>query len=329
MVQDRRQAEQCTGVATEGADAKEPPKIPEEDTEALKGAVGKGNLTKAAAKAKEALERVDKNTLSIAGMGESGSGKLSFVNTIQGLGATDDGAAEIGLTEKIMEPAPLPHPECPNFIVWDLTGTEMANFKSDTYFKQVKFSCYDFFIIISSPHLTYHDISLAQEIQGLEKKFYVVRSKVDQDLTNENRRYDAEGKLKQNNASVKRPHQYSESALLNATRENGIEGLKTGGMAPPPRVFLVLRSGLVQPFRQTRWLPRAPSGWGHLKAPSGEEVEVSWRGMQRELPAITRGGAQGNRSLPQLTLHSASSAEHTAQLSVSSNQRRTPGRGGN
>ncbi|XP_024076570.1 interferon-inducible GTPase 5-like, partial [Terrapene carolina triunguis] len=95
----------------------------------------------------------------------------------------------------------------------------------------------------SCTRFKYQDIQLAQEIQRLGKKFYFVRSKVDQDLTNEKRHYEEEGILNQSNASVKSPSQYSESAILNTIREDCIEGLEAGGVASS-RVFLVFRGDL-------------------------------------------------------------------------------------
>ncbi|XP_050786130.1 interferon-inducible GTPase 5-like [Gopherus flavomarginatus] len=233
-------AEQCTGAAMAGLDANELPKIPEEDMEALKAAVGEGNLTEAAAKAKEALEMADEIPLNIAVTGESGSGKSSFVNAIRGLEDTDKDASETGVNEMTMEPTAYPHPTYPNVIVWDLPGIGTPKFKSDTYLKDVKFNHYDFFIIISCTRFTSHDIQLAQEIQRQGKKFYFVRSKVDADLTNEKRHYDEEGILKQRDDPKKRPYHYSESVILNNIREKSIKSLKTGGVASP-QVFLLSR----------------------------------------------------------------------------------------
>ncbi|XP_067403991.1 interferon-inducible GTPase 5-like [Emydura macquarii macquarii] len=221
-------------------DDKELPMISEKDMEELKAAIGKGSLTEAAAKAKEALEMTDKITLNIAVTGQSGSGKSSFVNAIRGLEDTDDAAAETGVTETTMKPTDYPHPTYPKVIVWDLPGIGTENFKSDTYLQQVEFSRYDFFIIISCTRFTSHDIKLAQEIHRLGKKFYFVRSKVDQDLENEKQHYDEEGILKQKKVSMKRPPQYSKSVILNAIRENCIKSLEAGGMASP-QVFLVSR----------------------------------------------------------------------------------------
>ncbi|XP_024076859.2 interferon-inducible GTPase 5-like [Terrapene carolina triunguis] len=223
-----------------GVDAKELPKIPEEDIEALKAAFGEGNLTEASVKVKEALETADKITLNIAVTGESGSGKSSFVNAIRGLKDRDKGATAIGVTETTMKLLDYSHPSYPNVTVWDLPGIGTPTFKPHTYLKEVEFSRYDFFIIISCTRFISHDIQLAQEIQKLGKKFYFVRSKVDQDLANEKKMYDEEGILEQSNAPTNRPPPYSESAILDVIREDCIKGLKTGGVASP-RIFLVTR----------------------------------------------------------------------------------------
>uniref|UniRef100_A0A674J1V0 IRG-type G domain-containing protein n=1 Tax=Terrapene triunguis TaxID=2587831 RepID=A0A674J1V0_9SAUR len=195
--------------------------IPEEDIEALKAAFGEGNLTEASVKVKEALETADKITLNIAVTGESGSGKSSFVNAIRGLKDRDKGATAIGVTETTMKLLDYSHPSYPNVTVWDLPGIGTPTFKPHTYLKEVEFSRYDFFIIISCTRFISHDIQLAQEIQKLGKKFYFVRSK-------------------QSNAPTNRPPPYSESAILDVIREDCIKGLKTGGVASP-RIFLVTR----------------------------------------------------------------------------------------
>uniref|UniRef100_A0A8C8RHY0 IRG-type G domain-containing protein n=1 Tax=Pelusios castaneus TaxID=367368 RepID=A0A8C8RHY0_9SAUR len=179
--------------------------------EELKAAVEEGNLTAAAAKAKEALEMADKISLNIAVTGESGSGKSSFVNAIRGLRDTDEGSAETGVIEMTIEPTAYPHPKYPNVKIWDLPGIGTPTFQPDTYLEQVQFSQYDFFIIIASEHFKYNHVTLALEIQRLGKKFYFVRCK---------------------------PLLYSETAILALIRENCVKNLETAGF-PSPQVFLI------------------------------------------------------------------------------------------
>ncbi|CAF94738.1 unnamed protein product, partial [Tetraodon nigroviridis] len=57
----------------------------------------------------------------------------------------------------------------------------------DEYLKVVGFEKFDFFIIISATRFSENDVNLAKEIQKMGKKFYFVRSKVDNDLLNEQR----------------------------------------------------------------------------------------------------------------------------------------------
>uniref|UniRef100_A0A3B4V7G0 IRG-type G domain-containing protein n=1 Tax=Seriola dumerili TaxID=41447 RepID=A0A3B4V7G0_SERDU len=61
-----------------------------------------------------------------------------------------------------------PSQTIPNVTLWDLP--------------HVGFERFDFFIIISADRFRENDVKLAQEIQRMEKKFYFVRSKIDQDL---------------------------------------------------------------------------------------------------------------------------------------------------
>ncbi|XP_030641236.1 interferon-inducible GTPase 5-like [Chanos chanos] len=146
---------------------------------------GELTLEGAAAKAKEELDKLMHVTLDIAVTGESGAGKSSFVNAIRGLSDNDDGAAPTGVTETTMEPIMYPHPTMPNVRVWDLPGIGTQNFKAKQYIKDVKFNTYDFFIIISSERFKENDIMLAKEIKKNKKKFYFVRSKIDNDVRSE------------------------------------------------------------------------------------------------------------------------------------------------
>ncbi|KAF3845517.1 hypothetical protein F7725_008680 [Dissostichus mawsoni] len=127
----------------------------------------------AAAKIGAYLEEQDKIPLNIGITGESGSGKSTFVNAFRGLDKKDKSAAAAptGCTETTKEVKPYPHPQYPNVTLWDLPGVQFVRF--------------DFFIIISATRFTENDVKLAKEIQKMEKKFYFVRSKIDQDMRNE------------------------------------------------------------------------------------------------------------------------------------------------
>ncbi|XP_065429695.1 interferon-inducible GTPase 5-like [Chrysemys picta bellii] len=191
------------------------------EIEELKAVVGRGNLTAAAAELQEKLKSLENTPLNIAITGESGGGKSSLVNAILGLHEDDEGAAKTGVTQTTMEPTAYPHPRLPNVTIWDLPGIGTESFQPDKYLNQVKFNNYDFFIIVSATRFTSHHTTLAREIHKLRKRFYYVRSKVDNDLNSE-----------------KRKKNFNEARTLQEIREDCIENLRKAGEASP-WVFLL------------------------------------------------------------------------------------------
>uniref|UniRef100_A0A3Q3MER0 Interferon-inducible GTPase 5-like n=1 Tax=Labrus bergylta TaxID=56723 RepID=A0A3Q3MER0_9LABR len=125
--------------------------------------------------------------LNIVITGESCSGKSTFVNAFRGIDNRDEKAAPTGTTETTMEVNPYPHPNHPNVTFWDLPGIGTTKFPADKYMKHVGFEKFDFFIIVSSDRFKENDVRLAKEIQRMEKKFYFVRSKIDNSMRDEER----------------------------------------------------------------------------------------------------------------------------------------------
>ncbi|CAN9502035.1 unnamed protein product [Ophioblennius macclurei] len=141
------------------------------------------------AKINEYLEEQKNTPLNIAITGESGSGKSTFINALRGIqDDEDEGAAPTGVVETTTEVKPYPHPSHPNVTLWDLPGVGTTKFSADKYLELVKFDRFDFFIIISATRFTENDVKLAQEIKKMGKKFYFLRSKIDSDLFNEQKR---------------------------------------------------------------------------------------------------------------------------------------------
>ncbi|XP_065430050.1 interferon-inducible GTPase 5-like isoform X2 [Chrysemys picta bellii] len=197
------------------------PGMSEEDVEELKAALETGNLSEAAQKAQEALELSKNTELNIAITGESGSGKSSFVNAMLGLADDDEGAAEVGITEMTTEPTAYLNPMLSNVKMWDLPGIGTPSFRPDTYLQQVSFARYDFFIIVTSKRFRSCNADLAQEIQKMGKKFYFVRSKVDEDLRNESRK-----------------RNYNQETTLQTIRDYCVDRLRREGVNSP-QVFLI------------------------------------------------------------------------------------------
>ncbi|XP_042069016.1 T-cell-specific guanine nucleotide triphosphate-binding protein 2-like [Haplochromis burtoni] len=161
----------------------------------------------AVSKIKELLEDQKNIPLNIAITGETGSGKSTFINSFRGLRDGDEGAAPTGVVETTSEVTPYPLPNYPNVTLSDLTGMGTTKFPADEYLKLVGFEKFDFFIIISADRFKENDVKLAQEIQRMKKKFYFVRSKIDNDIH-----------------ANERMKNYSKEKTLTQIRENCVQG---------------------------------------------------------------------------------------------------------
>ncbi|KAJ8289781.1 hypothetical protein GJAV_G00005270 [Gymnothorax javanicus] len=195
--------------------------IDEDEVREIREALENQTLTSAVAKIQDYCENLERVELNIAVTGESGTGKSTFVNAFRGLADDDEGAAKTGVVETTMEPQSYPHPKYPKVKVWDLPGIGTLNFKAEEYLQKVKFERYDFFIIIISERFKVSNVQLASEIQRMKKRFYFVRSKIDNCLNAE-----------------KRKKGFDQEKTLHLIREDCIKGLQENGVESP-LVFLI------------------------------------------------------------------------------------------
>uniref|UniRef100_A0A8C6SJ18 IRG-type G domain-containing protein n=1 Tax=Neogobius melanostomus TaxID=47308 RepID=A0A8C6SJ18_9GOBI len=193
--------------------------------EEIKTALQKNDQPLAAEKAKMYLEKMNNILVNIAITGEGGAGKSTLVNALRGIRNKTEGAAPTGEVETTMEPTEYLHPEHPNIRIWDLPGVGTTNFTAAKYLKKVQFKKYDFFIIVSNDRFKENDAKLAKEIQKVKKKFYFVRSKIDNSIHSQ----------KAENPNVQ------EEEVLNIIRNYCTEELEKLGFKSP-QIFLV--SGL-------------------------------------------------------------------------------------
>ncbi|KAL7380229.1 hypothetical protein ABVT39_014125 [Epinephelus coioides] len=192
-------------------------------TEDIKKALENNDQALAVKRIQEYLDQQNNIPLNVAITGETNSGKSTFVNAFRGINSGDEGAAPTGPVETTSEATPYPHPNYPNVTLWDLPAIGTPNFPADNYLKLVGFERFDFFIIISATRFRENDVKLAQEIERMGKKFYFVRSKIDTDIHDEERRQRSE---------------FNAERCLEQIKKNCIQGLQRQGVESP-QVFLV------------------------------------------------------------------------------------------
>jgi hypothetical protein len=96
----------------------------------------------------------------------------------------DDGAAEVGVVETTKVPVEYEHPNNPKITFMDLPGIGTPNFPDlSTYCEKVAFEDYDTFLILTEKSFTQNDLELARKVKSIGKKFFFVRTHVDEACT--------------------------------------------------------------------------------------------------------------------------------------------------
>ncbi len=168
------------------------------------------------------LEAWQKVELNVAVTGNSGVGKSTFINTIRGLRASDKGAAPVGSVETTKEVKAYVQPGQENLVFWDLPGVGTPLFPRQTYLQKVDWEKYEFFLILTSTRFTENDIWLAEEVHKAHKRFFFVRTRINNDLLNEKFDY---------------PDTYDEAKILAKIRKDCTDNLS--GLSHETRVFLI------------------------------------------------------------------------------------------
>ena len=116
----------------------------------------------------------------------------------------DEKAAKVGVSECSREPTPYDHPDNPNIKFWDLPGMGTKNFPMDTYCDQVEIEKYHAFLIFTDTRFRENDFKLAEKIKSIDKKFFFIRTKIDENVRAEKR--------------SKAPGSFNEEAMLEEIR---------------------------------------------------------------------------------------------------------------
>ncbi|XP_030067097.1 interferon-inducible GTPase 5 [Microcaecilia unicolor] len=120
--------------------------------------------------------------LDIAVMGETGSGKSSFVNALRNVTAVGGEEAETGVTATTKKATAFPFSGAPNVRVWDMPGFGTPELPMELYLEHMELDHYDFFIVIASERYKHTHSVLVKAIVALGKRFFFIRNKIDADM---------------------------------------------------------------------------------------------------------------------------------------------------
>lgn len=165
-----------------------PQKIPEEYVNKITEAVQATSPEEIPQQFMNFLKIYEQFKLDVAVTGDSGSGKSTLINALLGLDHDATGAAPTGVVETTMEPAVYQYPNCPQVRLWDLPGMGTPSFTSKRYVQTINFHLYDMFFVVISERFRENNMLLIDEIQKQKKPFYLIRTKVDNDLRAQSRK---------------------------------------------------------------------------------------------------------------------------------------------
>ncbi|TSK34888.1 E3 ubiquitin-protein ligase CBL [Bagarius yarrelli] len=197
-----------------------PQKIPEECINKITEAIQFTNPEQIPQQIMTFLKFYDQFNLDVAVTGDSGSGKSTLINALLGLDIDAKGAAPSGVIETTMEPAMYQYTKCNNVRLWDLPGMGTPSFKSKTYVKKMNFNIYDMFFVVVSERFRENNMLVIDEIQKQKKPFYVIRTKVDNDLLAQSRK-----------------RNFTETGALTVMRDECIKYVEEKNLHP--QIFLV------------------------------------------------------------------------------------------
>lgn len=121
-------------------------------------------------------------------IGSAGKGKSSLINALRNIEDGEEGAAQVDENESTSVCRPFPHPQYETFVLWDVPGVGTLEFPKAKYLDNIVVDRYDFFFVLISDRVFIDDLWLAREIKLRKKRFYFVRTKVDNDMDSRKRR---------------------------------------------------------------------------------------------------------------------------------------------
>mmetsp|Transcript_55571 Transcript_55571/g.121723 ORF Transcript_55571/g.121723 Transcript_55571/m.121723 type:complete len:410 (+) Transcript_55571:340-1569(+) len=135
-------------------------------------------------------EHLNLKVLNWAVVGRVGVGKSTFINTLRGIGPTDEHSAPVGVIQTTMRPTPYSFVGSVKSLttdmvrIWDLPGAGTVEWPFETYVRDMGLRYFDGVVLMTSDAWTEHDLELVLMLQKFQVPFYMVRNKVDQDIRN-------------------------------------------------------------------------------------------------------------------------------------------------
>jgi len=123
-------------------------------------------------------------TANVGVVGESGVGKSLLINKLRNLPPAAEGWAPVGVNETTMEPTMYPFPNEPRVRFWDLPGAGTTAFPREEYLATMGLRYFDAVLVVSAGRFTETEVALAKELENHGVPFFMVRTKVDIDVWN-------------------------------------------------------------------------------------------------------------------------------------------------
>lgn len=156
--------------------------------------------------------------VSIFVTGDSGNGMSSFINALRFIGHEEEDSAPTGVVRTTKKPACYSSDShFPYVELWDLPGLGATAQSVESYLEEMQISTYDLIIIVASEQFSSNHVKLAITMQRMRKRFYVVWTKLDRDLSTST---------------------FPEPQLLQSIQRNIRENLQQAQVRDPP-LFLI------------------------------------------------------------------------------------------
>ncbi|XP_051023659.1 immunity-related GTPase family M protein-like [Acomys russatus] len=148
----------------------------------LEAAVARGDGVEVVSRVKEIIQKASRTPVKIAVTGDSGNGMSSFINALRNIGHEEEDSAPTGVVRTTEKPACYSS-NFPSVELWDLPGTGTTAQSMEDYIDEMQFDTYDLVVIIASEQFSSNHVKLAKAMQSMRKRFYVVWTKLDRDLS--------------------------------------------------------------------------------------------------------------------------------------------------